>query len=68
MNLVWIPVQTELPPDMERVLFYEESEGLQLGYYYSQKKTFIREEDGSKFEEVSHWMPLPDAPPKSLFL
>lgn len=70
----WIKVSDKVPEEGQRVIYYFEHTGISIGKY---KKTMIADEetgevwdyfdtfhghDGFLSDDVTHWMPLPEAP------
>jgi hypothetical protein len=58
----WILTSNTLPQDMEEVLLFGEEAGILIGYYSIECACFIRELDGLRVYDASHWMPLPSKP------
>jgi len=70
----WISVSDKLPEEGQRVIYFFEHTGISIGKY---KKTIIKDDetgeiwdmmdtfyglDGFLSDDVTHWMPLPEAP------
>jgi hypothetical protein len=58
----WFLTLEALPEDMHEVLLFHGESCRTIGYYNRELNFFIREYDGSRLENVTHWMPLPEAP------
>lgn len=60
----WISVEDRLPEELKMVLVYSKSNGVWIGRYSG--TAFILIDDLGIDEGVTHWMPLPNNPSKSL--
>lgn len=59
----WIDVTKQLPPDDERVLIVYGVHGhaVCIGYRSNRHGKWF-DDDGSATNNVTHWMPIPEAP------
>ena len=60
----WIKVQDELPQENQHVIYYFECTGVSSGIYckgIDGMDCFVGV-DGWLCDDVTHWMPLPEAP------
>jgi hypothetical protein len=56
----WIKVEDRLPDNMQDVLMYDKNRGRIIGFYSGDQWS----DDQRDYRQVTHWMPLPDPPPK----
>ncbi|MBT7630934.1 MAG: DUF551 domain-containing protein [Desulfobacula sp.] len=76
-NMTWIRVEDKLPEEGQRVIYYFEHTGIDIGRYSKVKylKEFIGSDKviygdcfhgngGWLIDDVTHWMPVPDKPGK----
>lgn len=67
----WINVEDRLPKHEERILIYSKNDCIDLAEYLEPRNYppyvkyplfFVDDSCSFEIQEVSHWMPLPDAP------
>lgn len=60
----WVWTQTELPPQEVDVLVYRQSEdvGACIDIAHIKSGEWRSTADGWRWDDVSHWMPLPEVP------
>lgn len=60
MMNTWIKVEDRLPNDSDRVLAYQYGYHTVVMKYEKEYNCFNY--DGSQYDMITHWMPLPDEP------
>ena len=65
----WIKIEDKVPPEGVNLLYFFDCTGVSLGQYYGIDEEYCYETghvfasaDGWLTGDVTHWMPLPDAP------
>ena len=59
----WRKVEDELPKDGQKVIYYFEVTGINIGKYKKDKEGDIfYGRSGFLTNDVTHWMPLPEPP------
>ena len=64
----WISVEDRFPEEGQRVIYYFERTGIDIGKYWQGKKNYDKGINyfggnrGFLGGDVTHWMPLPDSP------
>lgn len=57
----WVSVDERLPENYNDCLLFLDNEQIVIGWYHASAKAFV--EGGiALINEVTHWMPLPEAP------
>jgi len=60
----WIKLETKLPPERTSILFWNNHTGVILGHVID--GSWFQCSDGEEYslkdDEITHWMPLPEAP------
>lgn len=55
-----------MPPELENVVVFDQLAGKTMGFYFEPAKCFIRDLDGFRLENVTHYLQLPENPDISL--
>ena len=59
----WVKVEDKLPKEGQRVIYYFKETGISCGRYMkTESGDFFCGPAGWLTDDVTHWMPLPDAP------
>jgi len=58
----WIAVDEMMPGEMDEVLTFDDTGGIDISYYFNETDCFIRTIDGVRLYNAKFWMRLPSSP------